>query len=77
MIYTFKMDSPFVVSALLRDAKLLRSTNNELSGTWNDDSVYCYGDSYITQDRTVAEQEERRKLVSELRQKIASDRTIV
>ena len=45
-----KMDSPLEVSALLRDTKLLRSTNNKLLGAWkwNDDSVHYYGDNYIT-----------------------------
>ena len=70
-----KMDSPWVVNTLLRDAKLLKSYNNEMSGMWTDDTEaeYYYRDSFITKDRTVAEQEERRKLVSELRERIASD----
>ena len=48
-------------------------TNNELSGAWNDDSVYCYGDSYITMDMTVAEQGERGNLVLKLSQKLTSE----
>ena len=69
------MDSPWVVNTLLRDAKLLKSYNNEMSGMWTDDTEaeYYYRDSFITKDRTVAEQEERRKLVSELRERIVSD----
>ena len=70
-----KMDSPWVVNTILRDAKLLKEVNSELTGAWTDDdeAVYYYRDSFITKDRTAAEQEERRKLVSELRQKIASE----
>ena len=51
-----KMDSPFLVNALFRDAKLLRSTNNELIRRLERGLVYCYADSNITKDRTVAEQ---------------------
>ena len=70
------MDSPWVVNTLLRDAKLLKEVNNEMSGIWSDtEAVYYYGTSFITKDRTVAEREERRKLVAELRQKIDSDRS--
>ena len=47
-----------------------------MSGMWSDaQAEYHYGTSFITKDRTVAEREERRKLVSELRQKIESDRS--
>ena len=45
------------------------------AGAWNDDSVFIVMATvtYITKDRTVAaDQEERRKLVSDLRQNIAS-----
>ena len=57
---------------------MLKMVSNEMSGMWSDaEVVYHFGISFITKDRTVsvAEREERRKLVAELRQKIDSDRS--
>ena len=48
-------------------------TTNETKESDDTEAEYYYRDSFITKDRTVAEQEERRKLVSELRERIASD----
>ena len=58
------------MNIILRDAKLLKPGNLSLTGAWadNPDAVYYYKDSFITKDRTVSEQEERRKLVLELKQ---------
>ena len=66
--------SPLVVNTILKDANLLKDQNDGLS-LWphDEDAQYHYNDSFITMDRTLAQQEERRTLVVELKRKIASE----
>ena len=67
------MKNQWVVNAVLKDAKLLMHDGNILEAWDNSKSRYAYKTSYISRDRTITEQEERRKLVLELKKKIASD----
>ena len=45
------------------------------TSNWGDGQVYKWNNSYINKDRTVAEREERRILVTEQKEKIASEPT--
>ena len=70
-----KMISPLVVSTILKNCKLLKEVNHVYHPDY-DTTVsvdYKFAESFITKDRTVAEQEERKKLVVELKQKINSE----
>ena len=67
------MKNQWVVNAVLKDAKLLKDGN--IIKAWDNykNTSYRYDTSYISRDRTITEQEERRKLVIEQKEKIASD----
>ena len=60
---------------MLKDAKLLVKDGNILKAWDNIAKLYKYERSYISRDKTITEQEERRKLVIKLKEleKIASD----
>lgn len=68
------MDNQWIVNAILKDARLMKDSIAE-AGSWGDHHVYKWKDSYINKDRTVAEREERRILVTEQKEKIASEPT--
>ena len=68
------MKSPLIVNTILKDAKLLKDDDaGQYLWPHDEDDQYYYKNSYITMDRTFSQQEERRKLVAELKQKIISD----
>ena len=69
------MTSPLVVNTILKDAKLLKDRTSK-DYEWPDDdedATYQWSSSFITIDRTLAQQEERRKLVEEQKKQIASE----
>lgn len=66
------MTSPLVVNSILKDAKLLKDETSEFSAwDYDEDAKYQWSSSFITIDRTLAQQEERRKLVEEQKKQIA------
>jgi len=66
------MTSPLVVNSILKDAKLLKDETNEFNAwDYDEDAKYQWSSSFITIDRTLAQQEERRKLVEEQKKQIA------
>jgi len=66
------MTSPLVVNTILKDAKLLKDqTSKNCSWDYDEDAAYQWSSSFITIDRTPAQQEERRKLVEEQKKQIA------
>ena len=67
-------ESPSVVKPIVENAKLLKDHTEKSSVcSLDEDAVHHYKHSYITMDRTIPQQEERRKLVIELKDKIASE----
>ena len=68
-----KMTSPLVVNTILKNTKLLKEENQIYHPDYDTTVNYKFAESFITKDRTIAEQEERKKLVVELRQKINSE----
>ena len=68
-----KMISSLVVETILKNTRFLKEVNAIYHPDYDKSVNYKYAESYITKDRTIAEQEERKKLVIELKQKIKSE----
>jgi len=63
------MSNPWVVRALLSDAKKLKTTDSKLFRG----SSFDFGRSYISKDMTKSEQDKHKVLISELKLKISED----
>ena len=70
------MSNPWVVRTLLRDAPLLKTEGANLSNCFDRNDNFSFAKTYISKDRTLAEQEKHRKLVLELKEKIKDDNSI-
>ena len=68
-------DLTLKLATQLNDVRGILKDSSAQTSNWGDDQVYKWKDSYINKDRTVAEREGRRILVTEQKEKIASEPT--